>query len=338
MVNRIQKRAGCAEKGWNTMRIVVTGATSFLGSALVRRLLSDGHTVCAVIRPGSVNRGNLPQGVGRLSVIECDLQDLERLSDAVKEPCDGFVHLGWGGSGSGCRNQEDLQSASVKAAMKALEGARALGCRRFLFGGSQAEYGMCTGPMREESVCAPTSAYGRAKLEVYRQASVQCRQWREAKAADMEYVHVRIFSVYGPGDHPWTLVNSCLETFSSGGHMELSPCTQLWNFLYIDDLADGLERLITHPGRLCADGLYNVAGDASQTRPLREYVEEMYRICGEKGSFSYGKRPPNAEGLVNLIPDIRRMQEGLDWHPGVAFSEGICRILEENKGKNGRRT
>lgn len=320
------------------MRIVITGATSFLGSALARRLLNNGHTVCAVIRPGSINRGKLPEDAGQLSVIECDLQDLDRLSDAVKESYDGFVHLGWGGSGSGCRNQEDLQSANVAAAMKALEGARALGCKRFLFGGSQAEYGMCTGPMREEISCAPTSAYGRAKLEVYRQASAQCRQWREAKIADMEYVHVRIFSVYGPGDHPWTLVNSCLETFSSGGHMELSPCTQLWNFLYINDLTDGLERLITHPDRLYADGLYNLAGDASQTRPLREYVEEMYRLCGKKGSFSYGKRPPNAEGLVNLIPDIRRMQEGLDWHPGVTFSEGVCRILEENKGKNGRRT
>lgn len=309
------------------MNVVVTGATSFLGAALVKDLLQEEHTVYAIIRPGSVNRKMLPRESANLHILELDLQELDRIHLAIREKCSVFVHLGWGGSGSKSRTQEELQQQNIEAAVKALEGARQLDCRRFIFSGSQAEYGMCRELMKEEQECHPLSAYGRAKAEVYRQLSRQCREWRERGLADMEYIHVRIFSVYGPGDHPWTLVQSCLDTFRQGGHIDLSPCTQQWNFLYIDDLAEGIRKLISSPKKLAPDGLYNLAGPSSQTRPLKEYVECMYRLCGQKGTFSYGKKSPNAEGLINLIPDISRMEKELDWHPKVSFEEGIRKIL-----------
>ena len=155
----------------------------------------------------------------------------------------------------------------------------------------------------------------------------------------MEYIHARIFSVYGPGDHPGSLVNSCLDAFLKGGVMELGACTQLWNYLYIEDLVNAFMALVDYPGELEKDGLYNIAGEASWTRPLKDYVEEMRRLCGGRGECLYGKLPPNAEGPANLIPDISRMK-AIGWRPSVSFEEGIGRILRE-KGKdrkaNGKR-
>lgn len=313
------------------MNVAVTGATSFLGAALVKGLLAEGHKVYAVIRPGSVNRGVLPKEEEKLQVTELDLQELDGIGQKIPEKCDAFVHLGWGGSGSTSRTREELQQRNVEAALKALEGARTLGCGRFIFSGSQAEYGMCRESMREEQECFPRSAYGQAKAEVYRRLWETCRAWKKEGLADMEYIHVRIFSVYGPGDHPWTLVQSCLDAFSHGGHMDLSPCTQMWNFLYLDDLVEGIIKLLVYPGRLAEDGLYNLAGPSSQTRPLREYVERMHKLCGGNGTYTYGKKQPNAEGLINLIPDISRMEEQLNWHPKVSFEEGIQKILNAGR-------
>ncbi|MCI9593859.1 MAG: NAD(P)-dependent oxidoreductase [Lachnospiraceae bacterium] len=314
------------------MKVVVTGSTSFLGAALVKRLLEEGCTVFAVIRPGSAHRGRLPEGENGLRIIERDLQELNRIEEVLGEYCDAFVHLGWGGSGSKCRTQEELQKQNVDAAVKAWEGAKKLGCKRFLFSGSQAEYGLCREKMREAQECRPLSAYGQAKAEVYQKLSKLCQEWQKEKTTEMEYIHVRIFSVYGPGDHPWTLVASCLDAFSHGGHIDLSPCTQLWNFLYLDDLTEGIVKLLFYPGRLNQDGLYNLAGPETATRPLKEYVECMHRICGGKGSFAFGKREPNAEGLINLIPDISRMETELNWHPEVSFEEGITRIMSGRAG------
>lgn len=137
----------------------------------------------------------------------------------------------------------------------------------------------------------------------------------------MEYVHTRIFSVYGPGDHPWSLVQSCLRTWLAGGEMALGACTQQWNFLYIEDAVSALVHLLTEG----APGVYNVAG--SDTRPLREYIEEMYRLCGSRGSFRYGERPENAEGPADLMPDISKLLSATGWRPKTTFAEGIYELL-----------
>lgn len=319
------------------MNIVVTGATSFLGAAVTKKLLQMGHQVFAVVRPGSKNRKALPEGAG-LFVVELELNRLEEIGSFVPVSCQVFFHFGWDGSGSENRRKREVQQKNVEDSMKALEGARMLGCTRFLFSGSQAEYGICRETMKETHSCHPVSEYGKAKVDFYEQAHRQCRRWKEEGLAEMEYLHARIFSVYGPGDHPWSLVNTCLNTFLSGGQMELGACTQMWNFLYIDDLVEGLLSLAFCEHPLDGDGIYNIAGGKEAVRVLRDYVETMYELCGKTGSFTYGKLAPNAEGPANLIPDIGKLAEATGWQPVVPFEEGIRRMVEiEMRGKAEKR-
>lgn len=312
------------------MNIVVTGATSFLGAALVKELLQRGHQVFAVVRPGSRNRQAL-DGAAGAHIVELPLERLDELDQYVPVPCQLFFHFGWDGSGSENRMKQDVQQKNVADSMKALEGARKLGCRRFLFSGSQAEYGIYQEAMREDLECHPVSEYGKAKVQFCRQAKARCEQWKREKTADMEYFHLRIFSVYGPGDHPWSLVNTCLDRFLHGQTMELGVCTQQWNFLYIDDLINGLLSLAFCGQPLEGDGIYNLADGEESTMMLRRYVENMYELCGRCGNFRYGTLGPNAEGPANLIPDIRKIQQATGWKPVITFEEGIKRMLKEKK-------
>lgn len=317
------------------IRAVVTGATSFLGAALTRELADRGYKVYAVVRPHSSNKKAL-DGAGA-EILELELGELDRIGELIKEPCQVFFHFGWDGSGSAGRQNTEVQKKNVEDSVKALEGARSLGCRRFVFSGSQAEYGICPSATREDRECRPVSEYGKAKVEFGRQARELCAKWRQQGEGDMEYIHARIFSVYGPGDHPWSLVNTCLDTFLKGGDMELGACTQQWNFLYIEDLLTGLLSLAFCGGQERVEGIYNVAGDESGTRSLREFVEQMYDLCGRRGSRVYGKLPPNAEGLANLIPDISKIRNRTGWKPEISFEEGIKRMIEIKNAKSRRR-
>lgn len=111
--------------------------------------------------------------------------------------------------------------------------------------------------------------------------------------------------------------------------MLLGECTQLWNYLYIDDLAQGLLALLSHPEPLSAHGvLYNLAGLAEETRPLREYIETIHRLCKGHGSYQYAQRPANAEGPANLIPDITKVMRITGWRPTTSFEEGIKKMIE----------
>lgn len=313
------------------MNVVVTGATSFLGRALVDRLLNEKHQVFAIVRPGSPNVGSLDGGRQGLTLIERQLEELGELDKVIGQPCQAFYHFGWDGSGSENRRNREVQQKNVRDSLKALEGARRLGCGRFLFSGSQAEYGIHKEAMTEVTECRPVSEYGRAKLEFMEQAMEQTEKWRQTGLSDMEYIHSRIFSVYGPGDHPWSLVESCLKTFGRGEYISLGECTQMWNFLYIDDCIRALN-LLMEQEKGTATGIYNVAGGERENRPLREYIRMMYEALGCHGSYSYGRRGPNAEGPANLIPDVRKLAEKTGWEPLVSFPDGILQTYEAEAG------
>lgn len=318
------------------MRVIVTGATSFLGSHAVKSLIDQGYEVCALIRPNSAGRKNLVLDEEKdklLEITECELSDLKQL---VKTPnilgqkwaheigkADYWLHLGWDGSGSANRTLTDVQSMNTVYALDALEVAAVLGCKRFLFCGSQAEYGVRNTQMKETDVLHPLSEYGKAKAKVGELAKKRAEELR------ITYIHTRVFSVYGPGDHPWSLVESCIRTFKEGGTMELGACTQLWNYLYITDAIRALVTLLVGDAPA---GVYNVAGE--DTRPLRDYIEEIRSLCGGKGECLYGKRPPNAEGVTSLNPDITKLQEAIGFEQRVPFTEGIRGMIErENMGK-----
>ncbi|MDR1547971.1 MAG: NAD(P)-dependent oxidoreductase [Hungatella sp.] len=309
------------------MNVVVTGATSFLGRALVDRLLLEKNQVFAVVRPGSKNMGNLAIQREGLIRIERNLEELHELSQVIHEPCQAFYHFGWDGSGSENRMKREVQQKNVEDSLKALEGARRLGCKRFLFSGSQAEYGIRREAMTEETECKPVSEYGRAKLEFSEKAKSLTENWRKTGVSEMEYIHTRIFSVYGPGDHPWSLVESCLRAFGRGEYISLGECTQIWNFLYLDDCIRALI-LLMEQEKESVSGIYNVAGPEGENRPLREYIRTMYEVLGFHGSYSCGRRAPNAEGPANLIPDIKKLEKATGWQPLVSFQEGIRRTYQ----------
>ena len=314
------------------MRVIVTGATSFIGSHAVQTLINQGFEVCALIRPNSAGKKNLEQMIIKkelLEIIECELSGLKELAGNAEKlskigqkwshnlgRADYWLHLGWDGSGSDNRKLVDIQSMNAVYALDALETAAAVNCKRFLFCGSQAEYGVRNTTMRETDELHPLSEYGKAKAKVGREAVMR------AEALGITYIHTRVFSVYGPGDHPWSLVESCMRTFKEGGIMELGACTQLWNYLYVTDAIRALILLLTGDAPA---GVYNVAGE--DTRPLREYIETIHALCGGQGTCHYGKRPPNAEGVTSLEPDITKLKETTGFHQMISFEEGIKKML-----------
>lgn len=308
------------------MRIVVTGATSFIGRAVVEELLDKRHQVFAAVRPDSAGRGELEtmqrETGGQLTVLPVDLSACGTLDrhPALEGRADLWLHLGWEGSGSANRTNPEIQARNIGYALEALGAAARLGCTRFLFSGSQAEYGITDGLMREDSPCHPVSEYGKDKLEVCRRAG------ENAGELGITYLHTRIFSVYGPGDHPWSLVSSCVDTFLKGGHMEFGACTQLWNYLYIKDAVRAITGLLLAKS---PSGVYNVAGN--DTRPLREFIGEIHRLCGGRGTFEYGKRPPNAEGVVSLNPDTGKLYRAANFQPRISFEEGIREMIANHE-------
>lgn len=309
------------------MRIVITGATGFIGSNLARLFLEQGARVFALVRPGSAHLKALPVHEN-LKVIPCAL---EQVSDCVDEigSADGFFHFAWGGVNREEIDSPAVQAANVAASLKCVRAAAALGCRIFMDAGSRVEYGIQEGMMREDADCRPVNQYGKAKWKFYQKAAPLCRE------CSMDYYHLRFFSVYGPGDHPWSIISTLARELPEGKTVSLSACRHQWNFMYIEDAVQAVFRLYQKGMERLADekepfsGIVNIAG--RDTRPLRSFVEEIHELTGKKGSLEYGTFVQAKEGALDVRPDVARLEELTGFQEAYSFKDGMRRMLESQQ-------
>lgn len=321
------------------MNILLTGATSFLGLAVSRALLRRGIAVYAPVRQSSVRASLLPVHPA-FHCFSGDLGDAAAFGRAGLPQMDVCVDFAWSGVGVKGRMNPEIQAENVKNTLSLIREAHSLGCRLFLFAGSQAEYGiteervksgLCGGsPVTEETVCRPVSEYGKGKREVLLQGAELCGQ------LGMEYVHLRIFSVYGPGDHETSLVSTCVKAALQGRKADLGPCSQLWNFLYADDLAEAVCALACSASCPGGQQIYNVG--SLDTRPLKDFVRDIFSARGNAAAasmlYEFHDRPAGPEGTPYLSPDISKLIRDTGFKPAVPFSEGIRRIMAaEKKGE-----
>lgn len=301
------------------MNVVITGATSFIGVAIINKFIEEGaEHIFAVIRPNSANRANLPVHE-KVTVVELDMQDISELEMQIAEPVDVFIHLAWEGVRAPLRDDADLQNKNYLAAKAAIEVCARLGCKKFIGSGSQAEYGSMNGLITEDYPCTPNTEYGKAKLRACRDLGAY------AKTHHMEFIWTRIFSVFGAGDFKGSLVMTCLDKMRRGENLALTACEQDWDFLYIDEVARLFYLLAT---KSCEEGIYNVASGAH--RKLKEYVESMKRLTGSDSELLYGAVPYPASGMVSFIPDVTKLQKETGFVLTISFEEGIKYMLQEN--------
>ncbi|MGN0159638.1 MAG: NAD-dependent epimerase/dehydratase family protein [Brotaphodocola sp.] len=302
-------------------RIVMTGATGFIGRNVAEELLSRGAVVFALVRPESKQKHLLPLHE-HLHQISCSLADVGRCVKKIGN-ADAFFHIAWGGVNREEIDSPIVQAANVAASVDCVYAAKKLGCQVFMDAGSRVEYGIQPdGVMSEERACSPVNAYGKAKLEFYRQAAPICKQY------GMTYYHLRFFSVYGIGDHPWSIISTLVRDLPLGKKVSLSACLHRWNFMNIRDAARAVAELYRfsdqHAGECHA---VNVASE--DTRVLREFVEEIYRLCGERGQLEFGTFVQAKEGALSICPTVGvlNMLTGGTWQEMISFADGIRAML-----------
>ena len=287
---------------------IITGATSFLGRSTAKYLISKGFVVFGIVRPES-EKINLIQGIKGLNIVKLDfdkvrssdflcINDLElsKLIEEVKEKKYdiSFLHFGWGATLD--RSNFMKQMLNVDMSIKVLEFAKVLGAKRFMFAGSQAE-------MAE-------TPYGVAKKQFAAFAE------DNLKDSNMSFIHLRIFSIYGNGDRGTSLIMTLLKLCKENKDIGLSSCNYDWNFLYINDFARMIYKMIEKD---IDSGTYDMASD--DTRLLKDYVIEAHKVLKAKNQLNFGERPDSIETFA--IPNISKTIEAIGAFDFTTFKNGI---------------
>lgn len=317
--------------------VIVTGATGMIGSALIRSATAQGRTVLALVREDTARRDSLPES-DLLTVVPCSLDGYAALDAATlpKAPPSPyrertgksesvFFHLAWAKTFGGGRDDARSQSDNIGYTLDAVELAARMGCTAFVGAGSQAEFGQARCPLNEDVPAFPESGYGIGKLAAGRLARLRCGQ------LGLHFAWARILSVYGEGDGGHTLIMYLINTLLDGEKPALTPCGQLWDYLYCGDCADALLAI----GESGKDGRTYCLG-SGRARPLREYVEEIRDAIDPALPLGFGEKEYYPHQAMFLCADTEPLREDTGYVPATPFGEGIRKTIQYCREKRER--
>lgn len=295
-----------------SLNCIVTGATGFIGAALVNKILLMGSKVTAVVRDKSNPR--LPRHPN-LTVIEGSLEEISEWKFMLDYQPDVFYHLAWNGVKNLDRN-EQFQIENISASIDTIHLAKKLGCKRWIGTGSQAEYGPLNCCISENSPVNPTTLYGVSKLATGLLSEVT------GTNLEIQTVWVRVFSTYGPGDNQGWMLTDLIRQLHSELSPKLTKGEQLWDYLYIDDAVDALVTVGTHPK---ASGIYNLGSGKCQT--IRSIVETVKRLMGSKVLLRFGEIPYRSDQVMHLEADVKKLRQDTGWYPKVDLEDGLSNTI-----------
>lgn len=288
---------------------VVTGANSFVGSAVVKELLAHKIMVTALCRIGRT--ANLPKS-DFLKIIYFDLSDVEQM---VLPNADILFHFAWlGGTKVDNRAKYEMQLKNAKFTVDIIRIMKKASIPRFVGAGSIMEYETILANQKPGNKPGLGYIYGAGKLAAHFMA--------QAVAAEIgiDFIWAMITNAYGSGEISTRMINTALRKCLRGEEPEFTAATQLYDFIYIDDVAKAFYA-IGEKGKPFTEYLIG----SGEARPLKKFLLEMREIVAPNLTFHFGNVPYTGVDLPKKLWDIKRTVSDTGFKPCVSFSEGIKR-------------
>lgn len=220
------------------MKIIVTGATGFVGRHVVNQLLNEGYEVLVIAR--STDRARTFSWFQSVQCISCDLhKNFQPVVNLAKD-VDAIVHLAW----NGLPNYRSFFhiGQNLIADLNFLSAVINAGIKHLLVTGTCLEYGMQYGPLTEDMETRPTTPYGLAKDMLCK--SLQALQ----KELTFTLQWVRLFYMFGNGQNQNSLLAQLDHAIASGQTtFNMSVGDQLRDYMPVTDVASSIVKLVRHP-------------------------------------------------------------------------------------------
>ena len=294
--------------------IILTGATSMLGVALINECIKSNIKVTALIRENSKNIYRIPEN-DLIDVVECNLEDLNNLN--LNQTFDVFYHFGWEFTYHKKRNDLESQKINIQYSLNAVELANRLGCKKFIGAGSQAEYGIKSEKISPNTPCNPVIAYGKIKNEVSKITLQKCEEY------GITHIWVRIFSIYGIYENENTMISQAINKMLNGETPTFTPSEQEWDYLFSEDagLAFYLIGLKSNKNTVYCLGF-------GRTKELKEYILTMRDMINPDLKVNIGGIPYSKNQVMYLCADISNLTNDTGFIPQFTFEEGIKKTID----------
>jgi nucleoside-diphosphate-sugar epimerase len=299
--------------GFRNRRVLITGASGFLGPYVVAAGLALGaemHVFAA---------GDGIQGVKSWPV---RVEDRPAVSAAVSSiRPEAVLHLAAAGVGYGSSTLADLLTVNAAGLDCVLAAIGETGGCPVVLAGSGFEYAPQERAIAETDEISPMSAYGVSKAA----ATLTARLY----AGQGPITLLRIFSVFGAGERGTRLLPYIADRTRQGLSTDLTPGGQVRDYVYAADVAECFWRLLASPHSSPGLRVLNAGTGGSLT--LREFVERAASELSKRGltpRLAFGAREYRRDEAMFYVPRVERLRDALGWLPSCDIRANIGRAID----------
>jgi len=302
------------------MKYLVTGGAGFIGSNIVRRLVTDGHTVRILDNFSSGRRENIADLLSKVELIEGDIRDYWTVVRAVRDIDCVLNQAALPSVPRSVENPLTSNAVNIDGTLNMLEASRQAGVKRFVTASSSSVYGETEElPKREAMVPSPLSPYAISKLtnEYY------CRvYWQLYK---FPTVALRYFNIFGPYQDPKSEYAAVVPRFITALQAKRPPIVygdgeQSLDFTFIDNCVQA--NLLAASSDGMVGQAFNVGCGAQYT--LNQLLDYLRQIMKTDVKANY--EPPRAGDIRHSYAAIEQIKK-FGYQPSVDFKEGLKRTV-----------
>ncbi len=299
-------------------RVIVTGATGFVGANLARRLLHTGHEVHLLVRPGS-ERWRIEDIRADVRLHELHLENASTVAPVVKRIRPEWVfHLAAHGAYSSQTDWQQMVQTNLCGTANLVSACLPTGFEALVNTGTSSEYGLKAHAPLESEVLEPNSHYAVTKAA----ATLYCQH--AAKSHRVHLPTLRLYSVYGPYEDPQRLLPTLILAGLQGQLPPLVNPKIARDFVYVDDVVEAYLLAATVQAHEFGP-VYNI-GTGVQTK-LREVVKLARRVLNVPAKPAWGTMPNRKWDTDSWICDNRKAQAALGWRPRHDLEAGFRKMV-----------
>lgn len=300
-------------------RVLVTGATGFVGANLVRRLIRDNYEVHILTRETS-NLWRIKEIYSELIDWKVDLKEKETLKKVLKKiKPDYIIHLAIYGGRPYEQDVDEIINSNFLGTVNLIEATRDINYKVFVNTGSSSEYGSKKEKMQENMICEPNTVYGIAKVG----ATLYCNY--EASKNNKNIGTIRLFSPFGDFEDKGRLFPDIILSLLENKNVNLANPEAVRDFIYIEDVIDLYMEIIKKNLNIKGE-IFNCG--YGQQHSVKYIADKIKKYLNSEKELKYGKVEGRSFDTNTWESDLTKIKDKLLWYPKLDFDYSIEKACE----------